>query len=138
MGWLTCNSDLDDCLGYVDGVGHHAIPRARLRICTMQKEHGIPWSLCLNYDQTWVNAYRAPVRALRRKRRKGMPNTVRVSMVTGSREGVSYCASSWGDGTPGPLFISVGARSLSETWLDSCSHLSYVVELIGWVVFKLY
>ena len=97
--------------------GEYLHPRSRQEILKIVETEQIPWSLVLNYDQTWCNGFRAPVRNMARKKRKrGQANCVRIGMITGSRAGMSFCTSSWGDGTPGPLFISIGQNAMSVSW----------------------
>lgn len=74
--------------------------------------------LVLNYDQTWLQAYRCPRSTLRPTRKKRSKNLARVMNVIGGRQGVSLCTSSWMNGDRGPLFVSVGSRSLSREWID--------------------
>ena len=81
----------------------------------------------------------SPVRAIRKKRSKRSNNTVRVVMTTGAREGASYCTSSWADGSPGPLFISVGSIGFDalNCYIAKQKSLAHiVVRNIGLVNFR--
>lgn len=98
---------------------HHVRQRSRMRFSRIVRENAIPPALILNYDQTWINAYRCPKSTLRSKREKRSKNLTRILNIVGGRRGISLCTSSWMNGDRGPLFVSVGATGLSQKYIDS-------------------
>ncbi len=64
-----------------------------------------------------MQAYRCPKTTLRKKRAKNSANLVRLMNVVGGRHGLSLCTSSWMTGERGPLFVSVGCKSLSNEFI---------------------
>ena len=84
----------------------------------------IPYELILNYDQTWVNAWRNPKTMLKKKRtNRPSQNQTRIVHITGGRAGISVCISSWCNGDVGPLFVSVGSGNLSDAWVKAMNKM---------------
>lgn len=96
--------------------------RSRERFQKVLEDNNVPLALCLNYDQTWVQAFRTPKSMLKRKRTassRDPKSQTRVLNIVGGRNGISLCTSSFANGDRGPLFISVGAKSVPQKWVDS-------------------
>ena len=82
-------------------------------------EKQIDIRLVLNYDQTWMCAYRCPKTMLKKKTTKrSCLNIARTTGVVGARAGLSVCTSSWANGDPGPLFLSCSSNSLSDAFIS--------------------
>ncbi len=93
--------------------------RSRARFDELRRRKNIPLSLTLNYDQTWIAAFRSPKTTLRKTMRlRGKKEVIRTTSIVGARLGITLCTSSWADGCRGPLFISVGPRSLSNSFVE--------------------
>ena len=83
----------------------------------MLEDNNVPLALCLNYDQTWAQAFRTPKTTLKRKRTassRDPKSQTRVLNIVGGRNGISLCTSSFANGDRGPLFISVGAKAVPQ------------------------
>lgn len=94
--------------------------RSRRRFETVITEQQIPLQLILNYDQTWVSAFREVKSTYRKKRScRNTPNHTRVTKVTGNRSGLSLCTSSFASGEIGPLFISLSNRSVPDKFVEA-------------------
>ena len=94
------------------------IPRSRRRFNEIRVANDVPWELILNYDQSWINAYRDAKTALRRKRTHRPSRTqTRVLHIVGGRKGISLCTSSFANGDPGPLFASLSKDSVSDAYV---------------------
>eukprot|EP00438_Fugacium_kawagutii_P027373 Skav208341 [mRNA] locus=scaffold4126:14098:16249:- [translate_table: standard] len=97
----------------------HARNRSRAAMRRTMEEFNIPPELVLNYDQSWVNPYRAPSHTvMRSKTRRPKHTQTRVANVIGARKGVSFCTSSFLNGDPGPLFVSVSEHSLPKNFVE--------------------
>ena len=99
--------------------------RSRDRFHEILSTQGIPLQLVLNYDQSWVNAFRTPKQTLRLKRKyRPSKEQVRVMNITGGRYGLTLCTSSWANGDHGPLFISLAPRSCSAAFVSEMNRTS--------------
>lgn len=97
----------------------------------MIRKQDIPYELVLNYDQTWIQGYRVPKKTMKVKRTKRSKcNQVRVAHVVGSRKGLSLCTSSWCNGDPGPLFVSLSSSSVSDAYVEEMNRCHVQVEIL--------
>lgn len=93
--------------------------RSREKFHEVTTAQDIPLQLILNYDQTWVNAFRDPKTVIRKKRAAKSKNETRITKISGGRQGLSLCTSSWASGERGPLFISLTSKGVPDKWLQS-------------------
>ena len=90
----------------------------------MLEQNGVPLELCLNYDQSWINAFRSPKSTLRKKSKlRPSKEQVRLMTVTGGRIGLSLCTSSWANGDHGPLFVSLAPKSVSVEFINRMNEI---------------
>eukprot|EP00435_Cladocopium_sp_Y103_P068264 s810_g31.t1 len=113
---------------------------SRERFAKIVSEQNIAEQLILNYDQTWILAYRSPKTTLRKKRPKRGQNLTRVMNVIGS---VEHCLHNW-QKMPRALFAkawittghiskerSMEISGLSEDELDNVHLISDPLSLSG-------
>ena len=76
----------------------------------------------MNYDQTWILAFRSPKKFLRKTNKaRGKHDVNRMSAIINGRHGLTMCTSTWASGQVGPLLVSIGsnASGITSKWVDS-------------------
>ena len=109
--------------------------RSRERFREKLDREGIPLQLVLNYDQTWINAFRTPKTTMRKtKNQRATREQVRILNITGGRAGLSLCTSSWANGDRGPLFVSLAPKSISAEFVRKMNAtLAFCLVTTSWV-----
>lgn len=106
------------------------LPRSRERFKELLRSNDVPFELCCNYDQTWINPWRSPKCMLKKKRtHRPTRNQTRMSSIVGARAGISICTSSFCNGDRGPLFISVASNCLDNKWIAEMNECFYCIFL---------